>query len=319
LKGALSGAEPGATPVPDRAIHNRLNLALVVAVQAAAWTLLWIGARASGAWLLVAGVLYSFLLLTNYALIHEATHGNLNANPGWNRWLGVWAGFLFPIPFSMIKVTHTVHHCCNRTDHEMFDLYYASDNMVLKLGQWYGLMSGLFWPCIPVGTVILAVFPRLLRTAPFRKARTTAVLFDDFRDHGLRRVRVEVALMLLYWSVLFLGLGLGWRHLLAMYACFAFNWSTRQYVTHAFTPRDVVNGALNLSVSRPMSWVLLKGNWDLVHHQSPWLPWTALAKAGQGSVRPVSFWRQYLRMWAGPEPTAEPSPQRLAATPDPGA
>jgi fatty acid desaturase len=305
--------------VRDYPIHNRLNLALVVAVQAGAWMLLWIGARVSGAWLLVVGIVFSFLLLTNYALIHEATHDNLHADPRWNRWLGVLAGFLFPIPFSMIKVTHTVHHCCNRTDHEMFDLYYPGDNMFLKLGQWYGLMSGLFWPCIPVGMVILAVFPALLRTAPFRKARTTAVLFDDFEARGLWRIRAEVASMLAYWVVLFLWLDLNWMHLLAMYVCFAFNWSTRQYVTHAFTQRDVVNGALNLSVSRPMSWLLLKGNWDLVHHQSPWLPWTELAEAGRQSVRPVSFWRQYLRMWAGPVPATEPAPQRLAATPDPGA
>jgi fatty acid desaturase len=305
--------------VAAHTIRNRLNIALVAAVQVAAWALLWIGAHTTGAWILAVGVAYSFLLLTNYALIHEGTHDNLHADARWNRRLGVLAGFLFPIPFSMIKVTHTVHHCCNRTDHEMFDLYYPNDNMVLKLGQWYGLLSGFFWPCIPVGMVILAVFAPLLRTAPFRKARTTAVLFDDFQAHGLWRIRVEVVLMSAYWVALFLWLDLVWMHVLAMYACFAFNWSTRQYVTHAFTKRDVVDGALNLSVSRPMSWLLLKGNWDLVHHRIPWLPWTELEKAGQHSAKPVSFWRQYLRMWAGPVPASEPSPRRLEATPDAGA
>jgi fatty acid desaturase len=145
--------------VADADIRNRLNIALVALVQIAAWLLLWAGARVSGAWVFAVGVVYSFLLLTNYALIHEATHDNLNADARWNRWLGVLAGCLFPIPFSMIKVTHTVHHCCNRTDHEMFDLYYPGDNMVLKLGQWYGLLSGFFWPCIPVGMVIPGAVP----------------------------------------------------------------------------------------------------------------------------------------------------------------
>jgi len=298
-------------------VRNRVNVAIVCSVQAIAIALLWLGARLSGWPLLGVGVVFSMLLLTNYALIHEATHDNLNSDPRWNRRLGALAGFLFPIPFSMIKVTHTVHHCCNRTDHEMFDLYYPGDNMVLKLGQWYGLLCGFFWPWIPVGMVILALFPALLRTAPFRNARTTAVLFDDFEAHGLWRIRAEMAAMLIYWIALFQWLELQWPQLLLMYACFAFNWSTRQYVTHAFTPRDVVNGALNLQVSRPMAWLLLYGNWDLVHHQRPWLPWTELAAAGRTSAPPVSFWRQYLRMWAGPVPAAEPSPQRLAATPDP--
>jgi fatty acid desaturase len=187
--------------------------------------------------------------------------------------------------------------------------------MFLKLGQWYSLLSGLFWPVIPVGTVLLATFPSVLRTKPFRRARTTAVLFDDFEKNGIARIRVEVAAMLAFWVLLFWALDLRWQNVLLMYACFAFNWSTRQYVTHAFTQRDVVNGALNLKVSRPMSWLLLHGNWDLVHHQKPWLPWTELREHGRASAPPVSYWRQYLRMWAGPRPTSQPSPARLQATP----
>ena len=296
------------------AIRPWMNLAVIVTVYAAALSLLWLGSRVNLEITLLLGITFSFVLLTNYALIHEATHDNLHPNARCNQWLGVVTAFLFPIPFSMIKVTHTVHHCCNRTDHEMFDLYYPGDNMFLKLGQWYGLLTGFFWPTIPVGMVILATWPALLKTAPFRKARTTAVLFDDFQKKGVGRIRVEVLLLIGFWVAMFVLLDLKWQSVLLMYACFAFNWSTRQYVTHAFTPRDVVNGALNLRVSAPMSWLLLKGNWDLVHHQKPWLPWTALAEEGRRSVAPVGFWRQYARMWGGPVPTREPSPERLPNT-----
>lgn len=300
---------------PQPKIHSHRNIAIIIAVYGSALATLWVGSQVSLGWAVVVGVVYSFVLITNYALIHEATHDNLHANPRWNRWLGVLTGFLFPIPFSMIKVTHTVHHCCNRTDHEMFDLYYPGDNMFLKLGQWYGLLCGWFWPWIPVGTVILATFPAILKTAPFRRARTTGVLFDDFEKHGINHIRVEVMLLLGFWTTLFWFLDLRWSNLLIMYACFAFNWSTRQYVTHAFTPRDVVNGALNLRVSKPMSWLLLKGNWDLVHHQKPWLPWTALEEEGLKSATPVSFWKQYWRMWRGPIPVTEAAPQRLPNMP----
>ena len=299
-------------------IRRRLNLLLVAGVQVASAALLWLGSRGGLGWALAVGVVLSFVLLTNYALIHEGTHDNLHPDARWNRWLGVAAGALFPVPFSMIRVTHTVHHCCNRTDHEMFDQYYPGDNMFLKLGQWYGLLSGFFWPWIPVGAVLLATFPSVLGTRPFRKARTTAVLFDDFERNGIRRIRVEVLLIAAYWAAMFWMFDLRWQNVLVMYACFAFNWSTRQYVTHAFTQRDVVNGALNLRVSRPMAWLLLHGNWDLVHHQKPWLPWTELEAAGHDSVPPVSYGRQYLRMWLGPRPATGPSPQRLQATPTPG-
>ncbi len=303
---------------PLAPIHRRLNIALIVAIVTLAAVLLWVGSGGGLLWAFAVGIPFSFLLLTNYALIHEGTHDNLHPDARWNRWLGVISGFLFPVPFSMIRVTHTVHHCCNRTDHEMFDQYYEGDSMFLKLGQWYGLLTGFFWPWIPIGTVLLATFPGVLKTAPFRKARTTAVLFDDFERHGIARIRVEVGLMLLFWGTLGWALDLRWQNVMVMYACFAFNWSTRQYVTHAFTPRDVINGALNLKVSRPMSWLLLKGNWDLVHHQKPWLPWTSLEAHGRDSVPPVSYYRQYLRMWAGPRPATEPSPARLIATPTAG-
>lgn len=300
---------------PARVIHQRLNIALVAGVMTTAIALLWLGSRVSLAWALPIGVLFSFVLLTNYALIHEGTHDNLHPDARWNRWLGVLAGFLFPVPFSMIRVTHTVHHCCNRTDHEMFDLYYPGDSMFLKLGQWYGLLCGFFWPWIPVGMVLLATFPGVLRTAPFRRARTTAVLFDDFERNGIARIRVEVVLLVLFWALLAWALELRWQNVLVMYACFAFNWSTRQYVTHAFTPREVVNGALNLKVGPVMAWLLLHGNWDLVHHQKPWLPWTALREHGRTSIPPVSYLRQYLRMWRGPRLTSDPSPPRLQVTP----
>jgi hypothetical protein len=282
-------------------IRSWLNIALIATVYAMALPLLWLGSRVD-AWLaLPIGIVFSYVLLTNYALIHEAAHDNL-----------------FPVPFSMIKVTHTVHHCCNRTDHEMFDLYYPDDNMFLKLCQWYGLLSGLFWPWIPIGAVVLAVVPQLLRMGPYRRARTTAVLFDDFAANGVGRVRIETALTIVFWCALFLLLDLSWMHVLIMYACFAFNWSTRQYVTHAFTERDVINGALNLRVSPAMSLILLKGNWDLVHHQKPWLPWTELQGHGNGAYSRVGFLQQYLRMWRGPVPASEPGPQRLKASPSPG-
>jgi fatty acid desaturase len=99
-------------------IHARLNIALIAVVHLAAAALLWAGSRLGLVWSLPLGIVFSFLLLTNYALIHEGTHDNLHPDPRSNRWLGMLAGFLFPVPFSMIKVTHAVHHCCNRTDHE---------------------------------------------------------------------------------------------------------------------------------------------------------------------------------------------------------
>ena len=302
----------GAVAIPARA-----NLALIALVYVAVLALLWAGARAP-LWAAVAlGVAMSFVLLTNYALMHEAMHDVLNPDPRWNWALGALCGVLFPAAFTMFRVGHRVHHCCNRTDHEMFDLYYPGDSRVLKYGQWYGLLTGLYYPLVPLGSVLLAISPRILQTAPFRKARTSSLIFRAYDRRAVTRIRVEVVAAIAFWWGALTLLALEPLHLAVMYACFGFNWATRQYVTHAFTPRDVVNGALNLRVSRPMRWCLLNGNWDLVHHQQPWLPWTALPAAGRRSAPPESFWRQYLRLWRGPRPTLAPGPAPLADEPRP--
>ncbi|MSQ94789.1 MAG: hypothetical protein EXR98_09570 [Gemmataceae bacterium] len=54
---------------------------------------------------------------------------------------------------------------------------------------------------------------------------------------------------------------------------FSLNWSTRQYVGHAFSRRDVVEGAWNLKHYFWMSWLLLHGECDLNHHRQPEVSW----------------------------------------------
>ncbi|HUS34529.1 MAG TPA: fatty acid desaturase, partial [Verrucomicrobiae bacterium] len=129
---AVVFTRPADMPVPDR-----LNFFLSLAVFVTAIALLWFASFVQN-WLLVlgVGVIYSYLLLTNYALLHEATHGNLQSDHRRNYWLGLLTGSLFPIPFSMIRITHQGHHLYNRTDSEMFDLYYPHDNLIIKYLRW---------------------------------------------------------------------------------------------------------------------------------------------------------------------------------------
>jgi fatty acid desaturase len=301
----------GGLPVPDR-----LNVALVAIVYAAAVGLLWLGSHVER-WYAIAGVgiVFSYVLLTNYALLHEATHHNLHSHPRWNYVLGVLTGWLFPVPFSMIHVTHQGHHLRNRTDHEMFDLYYPTDNRLLKYGQWYSILCGLFWPLVPVGALLAAVWLKLLTSGPFQRARSSNYVLGDVRDGDLRSLRVEVLLNVAFFAALFWLLGLRWQNTLVLYACFAFNWSTRQYVGHAFTRRDVIEGASNLRHNRLMTWILLHGEYDLNHHRRPDVSWYHLPRLSASDEKRPGYIRQYWRLWRGPRPNAEPAPEVLRELP----
>jgi fatty acid desaturase len=311
---AGSGDPP--VPVQSLPIPDRLNVALVAIDYAAAIALLWAGSRVES-WYAVlgVGVVFSYVLLTNYALLHEATHHNLHSNPRWNYGLGVLTGWLFPVPFSMIHITHQGHHLRNRTDHEMFDLYYPGDSRLLKYGQWYSILCGLFWPLVPIGALLAAVWPGILATRPFQKARSSNYMLGDVRGGNLRALRLELVFNVALFAGLFWLLDLRWQNMLVLYACFAFNWSTRQYVGHAFTRRHVIEGASNLKHNGLMTWILLHGEYDLNHHRRPDVSWYHLpALSPSGEERP-GYIRQYWRLWRGPRLNTEPAPEALQELP----
>ena len=302
---------------PGMPIPNRLNLALLLGVFAAAVTLLWLASRAP-TWpiTLAFSVAFSYLLLSNYALLHEATHLNLQDDLTANYWLGVWAGILFPVPFSLIYLTHQGHHQRNRTDAEMFDLYYATDNRLAKYWIWYGTLTGWFWPLVPVGALLVAVLPRRVYARLFTRSPWSNPSLERLTSGTLWRIRFECLLIVTVWVLLFVLLDLRWPVVLLSYACFSFNWSTRQYVAHAFTPRHVIDGALNLRHNRLMEGILLNGQWDLNHHRHPDVSWYYLPKLSSPLESRPSYRKQYWRQWLGPRLTDEPSPQ-LSQIPPP--
>src|SRR3954463_15789755 len=83
-------SSPADMPIPDR-----LNLFLSVVVFAGAVALIW-AASLVQSWLAVIGIgiVFSYLLLTNYALLHEAAHSNLQSSSSRNYWLGFLTGCL---------------------------------------------------------------------------------------------------------------------------------------------------------------------------------------------------------------------------------
>ena len=117
-----------------------------------------------------------------------------------------------------------------------------------------------------------------------------------------------------FFAAIFWLLDLRWQNTMVLYACFAFNWSTRQYVGHAYTHRDVIEGAWNLRHNRLMSWLLLHGEYDLNHHRRPDVPWYYLPSLPSDAPRP-SYVRQYWRLWRGPRLATEPAPESLRDMP----
>ena len=83
-----------------------------------------------------------------------------------------------------------------------------------------------------------------------------------------------VALQVALWH----ALDLDWVGWLACYWAFGLNWSSLQYTDHAWSPRDVHEGAWNLRFWPITQAIFLNYNLHLVHHRRPDIPWSHLPR-----------------------------------------
>lgn len=256
-------------------------------------------------------VLISFLLLTNYALLHEAAHDHFHSNHQLNYLGGVLSGFLFPISFSLVKITHAKHHACNRTLYESFDIISPDDHPIVRKIQWYSILTGMFWPGTILGNLLVVFFPGARNWKLFQNRKSTKLMLEDLQASDVLRIRIESVFLLVVWSSLILSGLVSFKIFLLCYLCFAFNWSTRQYITHAFSPRKVIEGAFNLKTSKIHQWILLNSNWDREHHEYPDFPWIVLPRLGRKRSTDRSYLQQYYRMWLGPVCSEEVPPNPL--------
>jgi fatty acid desaturase len=294
----------------DIPIRSGLNIAIVIFVISMGLLLLWLASNlASWGWTLVFGVLFSYLMLTNYALMHEAIHQNLQSDLKHNYLLGVVTSMFFPVSFTLVQVTHQGHHYRNRSDAEIFDQYYPGVwSKVLAYCQWYGTLIGLFYVLVVLTTVLAAIIPGITKNKLLTSKSLGNGNLADITPSDLWRIRLEVILVVSFWSAMIWTLTLEPLVVLAMFLMAGFNWSTRQYIAHAYSDRDVLDGAFNLKHNKLMSAVLLNGEWDLVHHRSPDVPWTSLPEFGEHNESRTSYIRHYFRMWGGPVPVTQPEP-----------
>jgi fatty acid desaturase len=105
-----------------------------------------------------------------------------------------------------------------------------------------------------------------------------------------------------YQCILFLALDLTWQGWLLCYWAFGLHWSALQYVDHAWSPRDVINGAWNLKVLPVSRALALNYHYHLAHHRQPSLPWIHLPALVDPEEHQPTFWSIYFSLWGGVRP-----------------
>lgn len=296
-----------APPVEPLPIAAGLNAGIAAAAITVAVACLWLAAHAPH-WsvLVVAAVAFSFANNTIFSLLHECVHGSFHPNRRVNACAGVLFAAFFPTAFAIQRVSHLGHHRRNRSDLELYDYYLPHQSRWLKTYWIYCLLSGFYWAIIPVAVSLYLVCPFLFRSHAFQEGPARWWGFREFvRDiaaEPIRQVWPQAAFTALVQLALCYGLGLDWVAWLACYWAFGLNWSSLQYTDHAWSPRDVHEGAWNLRFWAPTQAIFLNYNLHLVHHRRPDIPWNHLPRfVATADPRP-SFWSIYWSLWGGARP-----------------
>jgi len=301
----MSPSLPGAYAIPVRT-----NLVLTTLCSVFYFVLLYAGSHADTLWATIGyGVLFALVLIPVYSLIHEAEHTMLLPNPIWNDWLGRWLCTLFVVSFTFFKHCHLRHHTKNRTDIEMWDLYLEHQQKWKRYGNLYLMMVGLGACSLWLSVVMYAVAPSVVYSGFLqRHAEIAGFLEGSNQKEKVAAMRWESWIVIVFQTCTIVLLGLSPRAWLIMFSIHGFVWSSQNYVNHAFSPRDIINGAHNLKIPLWLKPVYLNFNLHLAHHQNPRIPWVHLPRFIVSGPGRISFFRNYVRLWKGPRLTHETNP-----------
>lgn len=292
-------------------IPARLNVALSIISWISAAGFLWLGSHAETWWhWLVACAGFAFVNNTIFSLMHEAVHGIFHPVRSLNEAFGRVCAAFFPTGFIIQRVCHLGHHRRNRTDAELFDYCPPGTSIWLAGFRLFCLLGGFYWLSVPLAGLFYAA--GILHTRFFRERVAEFYgmrpMVEGICKAPTRTVMADILLTTSIQVILILALDLNWVGWLACYWSFALVWCAVQYATHAWTPRDIRNGAWNLSVSRLTRALFLNYHYHLAHHQHPSAPWTELPDLVD-QTRPRPSWACiYWSLWLGPRHTTEPDP-----------
>ncbi len=306
----------------DISVPNFINILIAILSISFSLFLLWTASHNNSILVkLVCFICFGFIGNTVFGLLHETVHSAFNTNKTVNYIFGnIFAAF-FPTGYSFQKSCHLNHHRQNRTDYEMFEAYHDKDSKFLKTMMLYFILTGVYWLSPPVGSIWLMISPTSLLNSGFsgknnyeRGRMGGAGMLRHLSEQPkgvILKMRLEVlfSIALQIFIIYFLDITIsGW---LICYLGFALQWSGLQYADHAYTERDIRNGAWNLKVSKITQWLYLNYHHHLAHHQHPNVPWIHLPKFVDFNSHRPSFWAIYFRMWKGLEKIEDTSPRPI--------
>lgn len=292
-------------------IPVKLNIFISIVCVALYFSLIYLGTQTSGIGMkFLLGLAFGITMIPVYTLMHESAHNTLHPDGKLNTFLGRLLCTLFIIPFHFFRHCHLRHHQKSRTDDEMWDLYYEHQNKWKRHGNLYLMMIGFGYFSIWLCVIIFTISPSLIKSKIFTKHREMNGFLKGLANSTkLRHFQIESIIIIAFQVFILWMINWDFTTWIIFYAVHGFIWSSQNYVNHAFSPRDIINGAHNLTMPKWLNIIYLHFNVHLIHHQNPQIPWIHLPKYIKSGEKRFPFFTNYLRLWGGPKLTKEPNPE----------
>jgi fatty acid desaturase len=291
-------------PIP--ATLNILLTCLLVAISLS----LFYFAHVSASWGLKSAlaVIFSLLMIPVYSLLHEAMHNSFHPNRKMNDFYGNILGCLFFVPLNFIRFTHNGHHKRNRSDYEMFDLYYPHHYKFQRYVFFYSIIL-FYWILLPLVTLFIVLAPGLLKKRLILENISIKGMIQHLDNKFFPTMRIEGVVILIFQFFLLWLINFDYKVYFVFYAFHCFSWSSQNYVNHAFSKRDIQEGAHNHYMPIIAQKFFLNFNLHEIHHRNPTLPWNYLSQFEPRDHKGrISYFKAWLRMWKGPILTQENCP-----------
>ncbi len=223
----------------------------------------------------------AFLNNPFWSLIHEAIHDLFHKARSVNRGFGRALSVMFGSPFRILRLSHLLHHRVNRTPIEGTEFYDRKRVSLLSagLGYYFQILGGLY--LVEFLSPLLFFLPRRLirgfKDRFIKSGSISAILMQNWvQEEAIREIRLDGALVLLWFGGSLYGYGAHWSLWLALVAARAFLISFLDNVYHYLTPVNDIFYAQNLRLPPPLRHGMLHFNLHGIHHQNPAIPWIHL-------------------------------------------
>lgn len=286
----------------------QMQNALIIMVQLSSLGACYFLLPQTGSFWQIALLALAFAVVMNsvYSIIHEAHHAVLFRNRQLNDCAGAFMSLFFPAAFHLLRQGHLGHHVRNRSDDEVFDLYFDKRDRVWKTIVWYGILTGAYWMLVVASNIALLFLPGLLSAKKYSWHRTFEAFLESFNPAYMRLMRIEALGALTVHALIVISLSIPLWKYFVMYYAFGLSWSSMQYVHHYAAERDVLKGARNLYLWGLLDKIWLYHNWHRTHHSNPRVPWCYLPDLARQQGDDLSFLpKLYFKMWRGPQFTNE--------------